>query len=166
MLDPQTGLWSAATFAEETTRRFDRLDVEGLPGTLLLLGFSRTPRIGHRAVADRLARELREVSRPTDLLGRISLTTFGLWCDGMDELTGAERAARFCERLPDTLPGKPCICVGVVARWPSSPEEPRGLIQRATIALQQAERAATAALEGRSTEAVAKGTWRVWTPRV
>ncbi len=59
MLDPQTGLWSAATFTEEAGRRFDRLDVEGLPGTLLLIGFNRTKAIGRNAVATRLAEELR-----------------------------------------------------------------------------------------------------------
>jgi GGDEF domain-containing protein len=164
MLDPQTGLWSAATFAEETGRRFDRLDVEGLPGTLLLLGFSRTKPIGHNAVAARLAEELRDIIRPTDLLGRLDATTFALWCDGMDDLTGAERAARFCQRLPAALPGQPCISVGLAARWPGKTEDTETLIRQARAALRHADRIAQAAAVAGSTESVAAGTWRAWNP--
>jgi GGDEF domain-containing protein len=164
MLDAQTGLWSASAFAEEAGRRFDRLDVEGVPGTLLLLGFSRTPKLGQHAVATRLAQELRDVSRPTDLIGRINVTTFALWCDGMDDLTGAERAARFCQRLPAALPGNPNISVGFVARWPGNMEDTAGLIRQAETALRHAEGVAKAAADAGSTEPVAKGTWRVWNP--
>ena len=74
LLDPQTGLWSVSAFTEEMERRFNRLDVEGLPGTLILLGFARTPAIGHNAVAAQLGQELRDTSRPTDILGRIDAT--------------------------------------------------------------------------------------------
>lgn len=164
MLDPQTGLWSAATFADEAGRRFDRLDVEGLPGTLLLLGFSRTPPVGRNAVATRLAEELRDIIRPTDLLGRLDATTFALWCDGMDDLTGAERAARFCQRLPAALPGTPCISVGLAARWPNKAEDAGTLIRQASIALRHADRVAQAAADAGSTESVAAGTWRAWNP--
>ena len=164
MLDPQTGLWSAATFAEEAGRRFDRLDVEGLPGTLLLLGFSRTKPIGRNAVAASLAEELRDTIRPTDLLGRLDATTFALWCDGMDDLTGAERAARFCQRLPAALPGQPCISVGLSARWPNKFEDTETLIRQARAALQHADRIAEAAAEAGDTDGAAKGTWRAWNP--
>jgi GGDEF domain-containing protein len=164
MLDPQTGLWSAATFADEAARRFDRLDVEGLPGTLLLLGFSRTPQVGRNAVAARLAEELRDIIRPTDLLGRLDATTFALWCDGMDDLTGAERAARFCQRLPATLPGQPCISVGLAARWPNKTEDVATLIRQASAALRHADRVSQEAADAGSTESIAMGTWRVWNP--
>jgi GGDEF domain-containing protein len=164
MLDPQTGLWSAASFADAVGRRFDRLDVEGLPGTLLLLGFSRTPPVGRGAVATQLAEELRDIIRPTDLLGRLDATTFALWCDGMDDLTGAERAARFCQRLPAGLPGPPCISVGLAARWPGKAEDAATLIRRAGAALRHAERVAQAATDAGSTESVASGTWRAWNP--
>jgi GGDEF domain-containing protein len=164
MLDPQTGLWSAASFADAIGRRFDRLDVEGLPGTLLLLGFSRTPPVGRSAVATQLAEELRDIIRPTDLLGRLDATTFALWCDGMDDLTGAERAARFCQRLPAGLPGPPCISVGLAARWPGKAEDAATLIRRAGAALRHAERVAQAAADAGSTESVASGTWRAWNP--
>ncbi len=95
MLDAETGLWSHRTFGEEIARRFDRLDVEEQPGTLLYLGFSRSGTKFRSAVAIRLAEELRDIVRPTDLLGRIDESTIGLWCDGMDHLTGGERAAKF-----------------------------------------------------------------------
>ncbi len=165
-LDPQTGLWSAASFADEAGRRFDRLDVEGLPGTLLLLGFSRTKPIGRNAVATRLAEELRDIIRPTDLLGRLDATTFALWCDGMDDLTGAERAARFCQRLPAALPGQPCISVGLAARWPNKTEDAATLIRHAGAALRHADRVAQAAADAGSSESVAMGTWRAWNPSV
>jgi GGDEF domain-containing protein len=164
MLDPQTGLWSAASFADAVGRRFDRLDVEGLPGTLLLLGFSRTPPVGRGAVATQLAEELRDIIRPTDLLGRLDATTFALWCDGMDDLTGAERAARFCQRLPAGLPGPPCISVGLAARWPGKAEDAATLIRQAAAALRHAERVSQAAADAGSTESVASGTWRAWNP--
>ena len=55
MLDAETGLWSSRTFGEEIARRFDRLDVEEQPGTLLYLGFSRSGVKFRSAVAIRLA---------------------------------------------------------------------------------------------------------------
>ncbi len=162
MLDPQTGLWSAGTFADEAGRRFDRLDVEGQPGTLLLLGFGLTPAIGRAAVAIRLAEELRDIIRPTDLLGRINTTIFALWCDGMDHLTGAERAARFCQRLPPALPGNSRISVGLAARWPGSLDDPQTLIGQASAALRLAEAVSKAAAEAGNTDSISQGTWRVW----
>jgi GGDEF domain-containing protein len=163
-LDPQTGLWSAAAFTDEAARRFDRLDVEGLPGTLLLLGFGRTPPEGRNTVAFRLAEELRDIIRPTDLLGRITTTTFALWCDGMDHLTGAERAARFCQRLPTALPGNARISVGLATRWPGSADDGQIVIGRATAALRLAEQVSKEAADSGSTESVSMGTWRVWSP--
>jgi GGDEF domain-containing protein len=157
MLDAETGLWSAHTFTNEISRRFDRLDVEELPGTLLYLGFSRATPLLHSAVAIRLADELRDVVRPTDLLGRINDTTIALWCDGMDHLTGGERAAKFCTQLPAILPERTLITVGVASRWSGSGDDPATVIERATMALRLAEIATE-----RSTEANASGAWRVW----
>ena len=161
-LDPQTGLWASASFIDAAARRFDRLDVEELPGTLLLLGFSRTPLIGRSAVAISLANELRDIIRPTDLLGRLTTTTFALWCDGMDNLTGAERAARFCQRLPAALPGNTRISIGLVARWPGSADDPQTLISRATAALHQADKISQAAAASGTEDSLSLGTWRVW----
>jgi hypothetical protein len=83
----------------------------------------------------------------------------------MDDLTGAERAARFCQRLPAELPGNPCISVGLVARWPGNMDDPQILIKRAGKALQQAEQVAQEAADAGSSEPVINGTWRVWNPQ-
>jgi GGDEF domain-containing protein len=157
MLDAETGLWSARTFAEEIARRFDRLDVEELPGTLLYLGFSRSPAALQSAVAMRLAEELRDIVRPTDLLGRIDTTTIALWCDGMDHLTGGERAAKFCTQLPAMLPERTVISVGVAPRWAGSMDDSGSVIEHASIALRLADMATE-----RAAAPEACGAWRVW----
>ncbi len=156
MLDAETAFWSAAQFHMESERRFDRLDVEGVPGTLLLLGFGQAPVALRPAIAMRLADELRDVVRPTDLLGRVDATTIALWCDGMDHLTGGERAARFCERLPPVLPGGQIISVGVAVRWPGSGDDMAALIGRAGDALRLAGLATYETDEGQP-----RGAWRV-----
>ncbi|HQT46193.1 MAG TPA: GGDEF domain-containing protein [Acidocella sp.] len=157
MLDPETGLWSSRTFAEEISRRFDRLDVEGLPGTLLYLSFARAPDTLHTAIAMRLAEELRDIVRPTDLLGRIDATTLALWCDGMDHLTGGERAARFCSHLPASLPERSLIMVGVAPRWAGSGDDAEAVTEHAAVALRLADLATD-----RQSGVDTCGAWRVW----
>lgn len=157
MLDAETGLWSSRTFLEEIARRFDRLDVEELPGTLLYLGFARAPVALQSAVAMRLAEELRDTVRPTDLLGRMDNTTIALWCDGMDHLTGGERAAKFCAQLPALLPERMAVTVGVAPRWPGSGDDSATVTQHAMAALRLADMATD-----RTTEPNAGGAWRVW----
>jgi GGDEF domain-containing protein len=157
LLDSQTGLWSGRTFADEVSRRLDRLDVEEQPGTLLYLGFSRAQPVNRVATALRLAEELRDIVRPTDLLGRIDETTIGLWCDNMDHLTGGERAARFCTILPPLLPERTPLTVGVASRWSGSGEDASSVLEHAAIALRLADMAAERA--GAESQA---GAWRVW----
>lgn len=157
MLDAETGLWSSRTFLEEITRRLDRLDVEELPGTLLYLGFAKAPVALQSAVAMRLAEELRDTVRPTDLLGRMDNTTIALWCDGMDHLTGGERAAKFCAQLPALLPERMTVTVGVAPRWPRSGDDAAAVTQHAMAALRLAEIATE-----RMAEPNAGGAWRVW----
>jgi hypothetical protein len=157
MLDFETGLWTAKSFADEAARRFDRLDVEEMPGTLIFLGFGRAEASLHSAIAMRLAEELRETVRPTDLLGRMDATTFALWCDGMDHLTGGERAARFCKLLPGLLPGSAIITAGLAPRWPGSADDPLTVIQHAQTALRLADLATA-----RQAETPLYGQWRVW----
>jgi GGDEF domain-containing protein len=158
MLDSETGLWTARVFRDELGRRFDRLDVEELPGTLLYLGFSRASAGLQGAVAMRIAEELRDIVRPTDLLGRIDTTTIALWCDGMDHLTGGERAARFCGQLPSVMPERSRITGGLATRWPGSGDDPRSLMERAGVAL----RLADLATERMPAETNSSGAWRVW----
>jgi GGDEF domain-containing protein len=160
MLDSETGLWSHRTFGEEIARRFDRLDVEEQPGTLLYLGFSRSGPKFRSAVAIRLAEELRDIVRPTDLLGRIDESTIGLWCDGMDHLTGGERAAKFCTSLPALLPERAIITVGVAPRWSGSGEDASSVLEHAAIALRLADMAAERV--NASNDNPTAGAWRVW----
>ncbi|HQU03261.1 MAG TPA: hypothetical protein PLT25_00955 [Acidocella sp.] len=153
LLCPETGLWTLASFTDQTARRFDRLDVEGQPGTLMLLGFNQSDPALHTPVAIAIAEELRDIIRPTDLLGRIAPGIIALWCDGMDHLTGAERAARFCKYLPKAVPGTVLISIGLVTRWPTSADDPQSLLARATQSLAKAEDA---------TRREASGQWHVW----
>jgi GGDEF domain-containing protein len=153
VLDPETGLWNVTTFIEQASRRFDRLEVENQPGTLLFLGFGRAQPSMQTPTAMRLADELREIVRPTDLLGRINRTTIALWCDGMDHLTGGERAARFCKHLPAALPDHPLISVGLATRWPGHADDVASVVERASLALKDAY--AATARDG-------AGSWRVW----
>lgn len=157
VLDTETGLWTAKIFADEISRRLDRLDVEEQPGTLLYLGFSRVEPHLRAAVAMRLAEELRDVVRPTDLLGRIDETTIGLWCDGMDHLTGGERAAKFCDTLPAFLPGQTLITVGVAPRWAGSGEDAAIIMEHAAVTLRLADFACE-----RQHESGTMSAWRVW----
>ncbi len=159
MLDAETGLWSNRTFGDEIARRLDRLDVEEQPGTLLYLGFSRSTEKFRGAIAIRLAEELRDIVRPTDLLGRIDETTIGLWCDGMDHLTGGERASKFCASLPALLPERTIITVGVAPRWPGSGDDASSVLEHAAVALRLADMAAERANPGVENPA---GAWRVW----
>ncbi len=157
MLDAETGFWASSTFNNEISRRLDRLDVEGQPGTLLYLGFSRAGETIRPAVAMRLAEELRDVVRPTDLLGRIDETTIGLWCDNMDHLTGGERAARFCTTLPALLPEQTLITVGVAPRWPGGGEDSSMVMEHAAVALRLADFASA-----RDEANGGMSAWRVW----
>ena len=156
-LDSETGLWSSRTFREEISRRLDRLDVENLPGTLLYIGFNGAPATLHRAIAMRLSEELRDIVRPTDLLGRVDATTIALWCDGMDHLTGGERAAKFCKNLPPVLPEHTRVMVGVAPRWPGSGEDPAAVTEHAIIALRLANLAG-----GQGQNSDPANLWRVW----
>lgn len=157
VLDTETGLWTGSTFADEISRRLDRLDVEGQPGTLIYLGFSRAAEKLRPAVAMRLAEELRDIVRPTDLLGRVDENTIGLWCDNMDHLTGGERAAKFCTALPPLLPGQTLITVGVAPRWAGSGEDAGTIMEHAAVTLRLAD---FASAQPRGAGPVSA--WRVW----
>ncbi len=97
--DPLTGLLNRRAFLEETARRIDRLDREGLPGTLMFIDLDRlkplNDRLGHEAGDAALvltAALLRRTFRPSDLVARLGGDEFAVWLDGSDELTAAERA--------------------------------------------------------------------------
>jgi GGDEF domain-containing protein len=155
--DAETGLYNAVTFTAELSRRFDRLDVEEQPGCLVYLGFFQTPPQLRGTMAVQLASQLKEIARPTDLLGRIDETTLALWCDGMDHLAGGERAARLCTQLPPLLPSQARLAVGVAPRFARSGEDTDTVIGHAGLALRTAARAVPSADTPGST-------WYVWHP--
>lgn len=136
VIDFETHLWAKPVFAEQLSRRLDRLDVESLPGTLFYIDFSRSPQSLYSAISVRLTEELRDIVRPTDLLGRIDKTTIGLWCDGMDNLTAGERAARLCTTLPALLPTQQTpLTIAAATRWPDSGEDASAVLGHANTTL-------------------------------
>ncbi|HQT65986.1 MAG TPA: hypothetical protein PLC74_00120 [Acetobacteraceae bacterium] len=157
-IDGVTGFWTEMAFYDEVSRRLDRLDVEAAPGTMLLIGLQTKDGPLRDELVRLAAEELRETFRPSDVLGRLSPTRYLAWCDGMDHLTGAERAARLCQRLPVLLRALPAgegmlnPAVGIATRWPGG-EQAQGLMTRAALALKAAEAA-------RHESHI--GTWRLW----
>ena len=114
--DPLTGLLNRRAFMEETVRRIDRLDRENLPGTMLCLdidGFTALNLGRGQEAGDSVlicaANLLRRTFRPSDLLGRIGADEFGVWLDGSDELTAAERAEDIRVSFPRSLAELPSL---------------------------------------------------------
>lgn len=152
--DPLTGLLNRRAFLEEAGRRVDRLDREGLPGTLIFIDLDRlkplNDRLGHEAGDAALvltAGLLRRTFRPADLVARLGGDEFALWLDGSDELTAAERAERLRTGLPEELAhltaGEPrgmTLSIGIACRPGSSGEELESLIQRADQAMYEVKR--------------------------
>jgi diguanylate cyclase (GGDEF)-like protein len=146
--DSLTGLLTRRAFLEELERHTDRLDREALCGTLMIADLD-----GFQAVNDALGHEsgdqvlvhasalLRRIVRPSDLVARLGGDQFGVWFDGVDHMTAAERAEYLCEIVPTELgetsgPGAPRlgISIGIAARLPHSQELLDQLIQRADTA--------------------------------
>jgi diguanylate cyclase (GGDEF)-like protein len=152
--DPLTGLLNRRAFLEEAGRRVDRLDREGLPGTLIFIDLDRlkplNDRLGHEAGDAALvltAGLLRRTFRPADLVARLGGDEFALWLDGSDELTAAERAERLRTGLPEELAhltaGEPrgmTLSIGIACRPGGSGEELESLIQRADQAMYEVKR--------------------------
>ena len=153
--DPLTGLLNRRAFMEEAGRRLDRLDREGLPGTLVFIDLDRlkplNDRLGHEAGDAALvltAGLLRRTFRPSDLVARLGGDEFALWLDGSDELTAAERAERLRTGLPAELahltagdPRGMTSSIGIACRPGGSTEELEALIQRADEAMYEVKRA-------------------------
>jgi diguanylate cyclase (GGDEF)-like protein/PAS domain S-box-containing protein len=152
--DPLTGLLNRRAFMEEAQRRIDRLEREGLPGTLMFVDLDRlkmlNDRFGHEVgdMALTLASNvLRRIVRPSDLVARLGGDEFALWLDGFDELTAAERA----EHLRLTFPREAAhfteqeefavtMSIGIACRQPGSGEELDDVIQRADRAMYEVKR--------------------------
>jgi diguanylate cyclase (GGDEF)-like protein len=153
--DSLTGLLNRRAFLDEAGRRIDRLDREGLPGTLLFVDLDRmklmNDRLGHEAGDAALvlvAELLRRTVRPTDLVARLGGDEFALWLDGSDELTAAERAEGLRTGCPQTLAHLTSeqeqgmtMSIGIARRQPGGGETLDSLLQRADQAMYEVKRA-------------------------
>jgi diguanylate cyclase (GGDEF)-like protein len=152
--DPLTGLLNRRAFMDELARRFDRLEVDGLPGSLVFvdldnfkaLNDSRGHDVGDEAL-HAAAQVLRASVRPTDLVARLGGDEFALWLDGADELAAAERAEHLRTAGPLALAhfapaGVPPITfsIGVAGRWPGRGEDAEALLERADRAMYAVKR--------------------------
>lgn len=158
--DPLTGLLNRRAFLDEAARRIDRLDREGLPGTMLFIDLDRlkplNDRLGHEAGDAALlivAGLLRRTVRPTDLVARLGGDEFALWLDGSDEMTAAERAEGLRIGCPEALahlagvdeagdvsPGL-TMSIGIACRRSGGGEELDSLLLRADQAMYEVKRA-------------------------
>jgi diguanylate cyclase (GGDEF)-like protein/PAS domain S-box-containing protein len=152
--DSLTGLLNRRAFVEETKRRIDRLEREGMPGTLMFVDLDRlkllNDRLGHEAGDAALslaAKVLRSIVRPSDLVARLGGDEFALWLDGFDELTAAERAEHlrlsFPREAAHLVEGEQfnlSMSIGIACRQPGGGEELDDVIQRADRAMYEAKR--------------------------
>jgi diguanylate cyclase (GGDEF)-like protein/PAS domain S-box-containing protein len=152
--DPLTGLLNRGAFLDELTRRFHRLEVDSMPGTLVYvdldhfkaLNDSRGHDVGDEALRA-TASVIRANCRPTDLVARLGGDEFALWLDGADELAAAERAEQMRTDGPQALahfspPGVPPITlsIGLAGRWPGHGEDAEALLGRADRAMYEVKR--------------------------
>ena len=152
--DSLTGLLNRRAFIEEAQRRIDRLEREGLPGTLMFVDLDRlkplNDRLGHEAGDAALmltSTVLKRMVRPSDLVARLGGDEFALWLDGFDGLTAAERAEHLRLSFPReasefTEPGEAglSMSIGIACRQPGGGEELDDVIQRADLAMYEVKR--------------------------
>nr|WP_294502357.1 GGDEF domain-containing protein [uncultured Rhodopila sp.] len=161
-IDRLTGVPNRRWFLDEADRHIERLDVDGLGGTLCLIDIDDMRRVnltqgrqyGDRVLV-RMAAQLRAMVRPGDVVARVGGDQFAIWQTGMDHLTAAERAEALCLlRLFDDLPDGQAVTfsVGIASRDRSSGEDVRTLLRRAHSAV-------------RDIKSLGGGGWRVWQTR-
>lgn len=154
-IDRVTGLPNRHYFLDEIDRHIDRLDKDGLPATLVLVEIDGLDRVceayGQPAgdwLRGRTATMLRAMVRPADLVARVGDDQFGLWLDGMDQLTAAERAEILRERrlsLPDSVTRgvlvTQTLSIGIACRLPGRGEDAQTMLRRARMAAYEAKQA-------------------------
>lgn len=152
--DPLTGLLNRRAFLEEIERHLERLDRDGLPGTLLFADLDNfkpvNDLLGHELGDDVLlhtALLLRSTVRPTDLVARLGGDEFAVWLNGADHLTAAERAEQLRTQAPRELrelvggTGPPLsLSIGIASRSPGSHEPVESLMRRADAAMYEVKR--------------------------
>lgn len=157
-IDRLTGLPNRRWFLDEADRYIDRIEMDGVVGTLLLVDIDDLRRVnlargrpnGDRVLV-RMASVLRAMVRPGDLVARIGADEFAVWQNGMDHLTAAERADSLCSRrlFQDFADGRGVtFSIGIASRAPGSGEDIRTLLRRAHMA-------------ARDVKAKGGGGWRV-----
>lgn len=157
-IDRLTGIPNRRWFLDEVDRHIDRLNLDGIVGTLALIDIDDLQGLnvalgreqGDRVLI-RMASQLRSMVRPGDLVARVGADEFATWQDGMDHLTAAERAEALCTRrlfqdLPDMT-----FSIGIASRDRGSAEDARTLLRRAYMA-------------AREVKAKGGGGWRVSLP--
>jgi diguanylate cyclase (GGDEF)-like protein len=144
-VDRLTGVPNRRWFLDEAERHIERLDGDGMIGTLCLVEIDDIDRLNRtlgRQYGDRvlvrMASQLRAMIRPGDVVARISADTFAIWQTGMDHLTAAERAEALCalglfHDLPDGY--KVTFSIGIASRDGGSGEDVRSLLRRAQLAV-------------------------------
>lgn len=143
--DTLTALLNRDSFTIEVNRRLDRLDKEGLPGTLMVVGLDRFREINEALgpesgdeVLRQSAHILRDTVRPTDLVARLGGDVFALWLDGADQFAAAERAEMMCQQgikvtIDEQQPLH--VSVGLATRPSRSYETIDNLLEQAHAAL-------------------------------
>jgi diguanylate cyclase (GGDEF)-like protein len=154
-LDRLTGLPNRAYFLDEVDRHIERLDLDRVYGTMMMIdldGLEKLNLLHGRSIGDRmlsrLATLLRAMVRPTDIVARIGPDEFAVWLDGMDHMTAAERADILGQRRismvewdgrdPDTTQ---TVSIGIATRRPGSVEDAATLLRRANMAMRDVKQA-------------------------
>jgi len=157
-IDRLTGLPNRPYFLGEVNRHIDRLEQDGVSGTMLLIDLDGLRRVNAnhgRAMGDdlliRTANLLRGMVRPVDMVARVGGDEFAVWLDSMDHMTAAERAVGLADRrlaLPDIGPGdgsddvaqlEMTLSIGIASRALGDGEDARALLRRAHKALWDAK---------------------------
>ncbi|WP_428485786.1 diguanylate cyclase [Rhodopila sp.] len=152
--DPLTGLLNRRAFMEDMQRHAERLDQEHAPGTLMFVDMDAfktvNDRLGHEMGDQTLvhvAKMLRDLVRPFDLIARLGGDEFAVWMGGADHLTAAERADHLRKTGPaelESLLGQPIpglgLSIGIASRRAGSQEPIDDLIRRADMAMYEVKR--------------------------
>ena len=143
--DLLTGLSNRRGFEPEVTRRLDRLDREGLSGTLMVIGIDGLRHVNGQSGLEAgdaalvgTAAFLDNGVRPTDLVARLGGDIFAIWLDGADQFAAAERAealARSGVPRPGDAAARIGLSIGLATRQSRSFEAVDSLLRRATAAM-------------------------------